>query len=147
MALHSTNKRSDPKVVSGLLANEVLHRLANNQPEESRVFFDNFIRILEKYRYGSFIDLKPRGILDKRTDHKSRAESRNKNKSLDEIKNALNLAHQQVFNNKSKDEVVDYLKNVLKAVRDNQFDTVQIEDLDNTKDFIRIFCENVKHNI
>lgn len=120
MSLHSMYKRDDSRTVYRILAEQAVVYIDHPKPgTDGRIVFTNLVRLLERYRYDAFSDDMTPGILEalrtqddtKQTDYGAGG----RKPSLDVVP-ALEAAHARVYQELSKEALVEILKSLLSKV-------------------------------
>ncbi|MCG7974903.1 MAG: hypothetical protein JAZ16_07595 [Candidatus Thiodiazotropha taylori] len=147
MTIHSTGNRSDPRVVCGLLAREVLENLEGLQQkkktEHYEIFLLNFLRLMEQYRFDKFSHREPHGILERSSKRTFKKRNELMQRELKEVKNALFAAQQSAFDDLPTDQVINIVKSVINDVKDDDLTSISADDLNKTRDFLRSLEEHL----
>lgn len=140
MLVADNRRRSNPRVLYGILAESALEQLKSESPEEDqlRAYFKNLIRLLEMYRYGSLRRPSPRAILDRRqSDLKSREREQLANADVEQ---ALDAARQTVYGDLDKAQTVDLLKSVFEHLIRDELAAVEADALSRATQFLEAFA-------
>lgn len=122
MAIHSARRQSDPRIVCGILAREVLASWPDHQAgqplesEDLKVYLTNLIRLLEMYRYDSFALRESPGVLVLRSNRTAHARYAHRVERLELVKQAFDSATNDVFPDHDKAQVIAQVTNVLRAM-------------------------------
>jgi len=140
MSIHSVPTSSDPRVVCGLLAKEVLATIDRRDDDDESAFI-NFVRLLDVYRHDAFRGRKPRGVLERSARGPRRAPQ--KPDTLPRVKAALAAAHEEVFGAASKADVAAFVIRVLEQCYKQGSPQPDRTELRTTKRFIETLIENL----
>lgn len=143
MTIHSAQRSSDPRVLSGIMASAALERLKaeKHQDRTRTIYFDSLIRLLEMYRYDAFSAPDPQGVLE-RTSF-SGPELQPSYAGLDKVKEALSGAHLEVYPALSKEEAVNRLRGILESVRDDGIGAADQGELTDARRFFEEFIKRL----
>jgi len=146
MAIHSLERRSDPRVVCGLLASSVLKRLGHpGKDEDFAVFLRNLIRLLELYRFGTFSEHKHRGILQRGPLGANKSSDSFSSEAMSAVKDALEQAHKEVFGDQSSEYVANYLTGIFESLETGQH--VEPDDLELARRFLEVLNVRIQAQI
>ena len=144
MSVTMTNRRSDPRVLCGILARAALDHFQVQQDQDDEdpreVYFTNLIRVLEMYRYGALRSYNPQGILSRGVHATVRLP-----KGTDPMKAveaALVRAHDEVFPGQDRTVVVATLRSTLEHIRDGHQPPPQ--DLQTARAFLEAFTRHLQ---
>lgn len=146
MTIYSDNIRSDPQIVSGILARMVLDHLAHADRIAPITTIMNVIRLLEMYKHDSFATRSPQGVLQRRSMEIPHDPFPHEGHKLEVVKQAMQEAHQQVYGTMSKDEVTGSLERVLASIIKPGASSPQTE-LDQAQNFFRVLSDTLAKNI
>jgi hypothetical protein len=144
MLVADSRRRSDPRVLYGILAESALEQLQSKSPEETerRAYLQNLIRLLEMYQYNSLRRPAPRAVLDRRkADLKSRERELAANV---EVEHALDAARQAVYEGFERAQMVEHLKFVFGRLMRNEAADIEQADLQRVKAFLEAFAESLR---
>jgi hypothetical protein len=137
-------RRSNPRVLYGILAESVLEQLAEKtMPEaERRAYLQNLVRLLEMYRYNTLRRTSPRAVLDRRqTDIESLKRDRAENQA---VESAIFTAHQQVYAHLDKHQLVEHLKALFGRLSRNELGAISPEEMLNVKRFLEALMQALR---
>lgn len=118
MPLISMYERDNSRTVYRMLSEKAIEQFdAPPKDEIDRLLFKSLARLLEHYRYDSFADRDPVGVLD--AVHPGlrprRASALGHGANFADVRSALETAQRSVFGQKPRDQVVEFLQGVLAA--------------------------------
>ena len=140
MSIHSLPDRGDPRVVCGLLARDVLATLDAEPDTKVDSPLINFIRLLDTYRHDAFRLRRQRGVLARSDDARKRPLIKN---SMPKVREALVAAHEEVFGDALKLEVVEFLIRSLEPCFRDGRSQLTNEETDKTRRFIEALIRNL----
>jgi hypothetical protein len=145
MLVSESKRRSNPRVLYGILARSALERIADNtaHDKDAIAYFRNLARLLEMYRFNSLRRTAPRAVLERRkADVKSLLRDRAENEA---VERALSIAHESVYAGVDREELVQHLKGLLDQVSINGVAQVSATDLEKMRHFLSQFATALKN--
>lgn len=142
MLIAESRRRSNPRVLYGILAESALEQFDDNSTdsENRRAYFQNLIRLLEMYRYNTLRRTAPRAVLDRRqTDLKALKRDRADNESVEQ---ALSSAHRTVYANLEKDELLQHFKDLFGRI--SRQAPVSAEELAKARQFLEVLAQALR---
>lgn len=145
MAIYSREQPSDPRILSGLLACEVIDALTRQRHDErSKAFITNLLRLVHMYRYDTFTPHRSRGVLDM-----SLSKNRTKRKKIEAsryeaLRTAMEEAHREIYGDADKNLVSNALEKVLTAYKRDQIENVTQEETDRAREFLVYFSRTLR---
>jgi hypothetical protein len=142
MLVTDHSRRSNPRVLYGMLAESALEQLNVDSAEttERRAYFENLIRLLDMYRYDSLRRASHRAVLDRRkTDLKSLQREQSANVAVEK---ALDSAREAAFQGMDRAQVVDQLKAIFVGLMQDQ--PVDGDALTRAKTFLEVFAASLR---
>jgi hypothetical protein len=139
MLVAEDRRRSNPRVLYGILAESALEQINARAPEDSsrRAYLQNLIRLLEMYRYDSLRRPSPRAVLDRRhTDLRSRERERLANGA---VERALDAARAATYEGFDKAQLAEHLKGIFVLLMKGESAAVPQADIQRAKNFLRAF--------
>lgn len=141
MPVASQNKQARPTVLYGLLARQALESLDTDGDGERAAYLNNFVRLIERYRYGAFNDVERRGILDRRAFNRREAKARRS--EFLKLTSALDSARTVVFRRLSKDRASAKLIGILTTVSGGAR-SISKPEIKQLRGFIEEFQRNLR---
>ncbi len=145
MPVHSLEKRNDPRIVCGLLAREVLKNFGEPGKDEKRsVFYNNLKRLLQMYRFDTFMSHKPRGVLKRSPISNAKLIRGERKNAMSDVRTALEAAHNEIFGDELNTvQVVDFLTNVLDAMSSGDIQNLDHNDIEKARLFFKALENNI----
>ncbi len=146
MTFHTLLGPSDPRVLSGILAKNTLAHLKRPQdevPEPAAMCILNFIRLVDMYRYGVMqTEPESMGIFESEPFDLEQDEFE-AGDPLEDIKRAMDVAREQVFNGMSRKKVGACLhQTLLWHLEDpDERDPKSDEDDSKARRFLKVFIQ------
>jgi hypothetical protein len=135
MLISEESRRSRPLILYGILAKSALSQLEHSRTEIDRSpYFDNLIRLLELYSNDVLNRHTPRAVLDRQPSDLG-AIRRDKSEA-DAVRQALDRAHNIVYPEMTKDEVVQYLKAAFSKISNRKISEIPSFDVEKLKKFL-----------
>jgi hypothetical protein len=136
MLVGEGSRRSNLRVLYGILAQSALKDFESEQPqaEHRNAYLLNLIRLLEMYRYETLRQPSHRAVLDRR--QSNRNEANREKLEAEAIEQALRTAHEAIYPNQSRAEVVERLKAIFYRVIRDQVGPESGEEIETAKRFL-----------
>ncbi|HEY1771911.1 MAG TPA: hypothetical protein VGH91_01815 [Gammaproteobacteria bacterium] len=144
MLTQPLSRKSDPRVLYGILAQEALNRLAHSEaPKDAwETYYASLLQLLDMYCYDSFEESQSSGVL---APQRSLLETLdNDTQELRQIALAMESAHHQAFPKETREQVVLLLRNVLKIVYSSQSqEELSLESVTSARKFFQEFLRKI----
>jgi hypothetical protein len=151
MPLISMYDRDNSRTVYRMLSDKAIEQFDTPPKDDiDRLLFKSLARLLEHYRYDSFADRDPIGVLD--AVHPGlrprRAGALGHGANFSEVRGALETARQSVFGHEPRDQVVEFLQGVLaRFIKGPAQEAMASESERNrAKQFFTAFSERLRNN-
>ena len=151
MPLISMYERDNSRTVYRMLSEKAIQQFdAPPKDEIDRLLFKSLARLLEHYRYDSFADRDPVGVLD--AVHPGlrprRASALSHPANFADVRSALETAQLSVFGQQPRDKVVEFLQGVLAAFIEGsgREPAASAPERDRAKQFFAAFSERLRDN-
>jgi hypothetical protein len=140
MLVTESRRRSNPRVLYGILAQSALEQLGERPAAEDirRAYLQNVVRLLEMYRFETLRRTTPRAVLDR-----SQVSSNSLRREREEnelVANALESAHQRVYPDLTRDELVLHLKGLFSQLYREELHNLTREEMRKARSFLESFA-------
>lgn len=143
MLVAESTRRSRLSVLYGILAQSALSQFDTNPPETRRTaYFQNLIKLLEMYRYGTLRQPSHRAVLDRRETTKREFEQEKLEAEV--VERALKAAHKVAYETMSKEQMVEHLKQLFLQITQEHF-TFAASDIRQAKLFLETFAKALRN--
>jgi type II secretory pathway pseudopilin PulG len=151
MLIGDEGRRSNLRVMYGILASTALARLNSAQEGEGRtsereVYFLNLIRLLEMYRYGTFYSPPPNGVLESKPLTTNQLSQGNAGPESEMVLKAIQAAHASV-SDLPRDRFVDFLEVVFDALHRSAAASLDKDSVKKARDFLTCFVAELRKGI
>lgn len=142
MLIAENTRRSSARVLYGILAQSALSQFDARQGEalHRSAYFQNLLTLLEMYQYSTLCRPSHRAVLDRREVTKEEFEL--EKSEAEKVEAAIQSAHQEVFQDLSREELVDRLRSVFSRVAGGQ--QVSPEEVASAKSFLTVLRRSLR---
>jgi hypothetical protein len=141
MLIAENTRRSSARVLYGILAQSALSQFdAPLDTQHRSAYFQNLLKLLEMYQYGTLCRPSHRAVLDRH--EVTKEEFQMERSEAERVEAAIQAAHNATFQNLSREELVQRLRNIFIRVSEGQ--PVAPEDVASAKNFLTILRKTLR---